>query len=176
MTKKERKILKRLGKLEKAARQARKGNGRGKKAGCRFDEKRVIDTVTRLVTERVGRVVQKEVQKLDGGRGRGSGRHDDRRDGGGRDGRRDEHRGRYEDDRRDRRDDRGRDEHRDERQDRDRGRRDGGDEKRVIDMVVGLVSQHVQQIVASELDRRLGPPRPEGAQPSDDASAESEPN
>ncbi len=54
--------------------------------------------------------------------------------------------------------------------------RDGGDEKRFVDLIVGLVAEHVQEIVATELDRRLGrpplddagehrpPPRAEGAE------------
>lgn len=172
MTKKERKILKRLEKLEKLVRRARKGERRGNKAGCRFDEKRVIDTVTRLVTERVGRVVQKEVQKLDGGQGRsGGGRHHR-----GDDGRRDDHRGHQEghgDDRHEGGRSRGRDDRRDQdRRGHDRRDRDGGDEKRVVNMVVGLIAHNVQQIVAAELDRRLGPPRDEAEGPSEDAADE----
>ena len=34
----------------------------------------------------------------------------------------------------------------------------GGDEKRIVDLVVGLVAEKVREIVASELDRRLGRP------------------
>jgi hypothetical protein len=38
----------------------------------------------------------------------------------------------------------------------DRRNGGGGDEKRVVDLIVGLVSEHVQEIVSAELDRRLG--------------------
>lgn len=42
--------------------------------------------------------------------------------------------------------------------------RHDGDEKRIIDLIVRLVSEHVREIVAEELDRRLGraegPPAP----------------
>ena len=51
----------------------------------------------------------------------------------------------------------------------------GGDEKRIIDLIVKLVSEHVREIVAEELDRRLGPANtpalpPPGRGPSGDES------
>lgn len=170
MGKKKRKIIERLDALERMARKSLKrgrhdergpqldhrdlgdcGEDRGE---CEFEEKRVIDTVTRLVTERVGRIIQKEAEKRDGG--------NDRRDERDRDRDGDERRGD-----RSRCDggsgDRGGDDRRgdgrrggDER--RDGGRR-GGDEKRMVDLLVGLISEHVQEIVATELDLRLGSPR-----------------
>jgi hypothetical protein len=46
-------------------------------------------------------------------------------------------------------------------------RREGdGDEKRVVDLVVRLVSEHVREIVAEELDRRLGRPEAPAAPPA----------
>lgn len=39
-----------------------------------------------------------------------------------------------------------------------RHRDGGGDEKRIVDLIVRLVSEHVREIVAEELDRRLGRP------------------
>jgi hypothetical protein len=42
----------------------------------------------------------------------------------------------------------------------DRNHDEGGGEKRIVDLIVACVSEHVQEIVATELDRRLG--RPEG--------------
>ena len=46
-----------------------------------------------------------------------------------------------------------RSEHRSEHRD------EGGGEKRFVDLIVGLVSEHVHEIVVTELDRRLGPPK-----------------
>jgi hypothetical protein len=91
--------------------------GRG---GDEFDEKRFIDTIVRLVGERVERTVQDQQGKMRA--------HDD----------------------------------------------DGG-EKRVVDLVVRLVGEHVreivQQVVSTELDRRLGR---SGGEPPHDESSEPE--
>jgi hypothetical protein len=47
------------------------------------------------------------------------------------------------------------------------------DEKRLIDLIVGLVSEHVGEIVRSELDRRLGPgDKDAGDAPSDKSASE----
>jgi len=51
----------------------------------------------------------------------------------------------------------------------------GGDEKRIIDLIVRLVSEHVREVVAEELDRRLGRPEapatlPPPRGPSEDES------
>ena len=56
--------------------------------------------------------------------------------------------------------------------------RGGGDEKRIVDLIVGLVSEHVQEIVCTELDRRLGradAPRngDQGSAPDDASERES---
>ncbi len=166
MSNKKRKILERIDALERLARQSIGNDRRGHRGSgprrdhdhhdrdphdecgdpnghCQFDEKRVIDTVARLVTERVGRIIQKEAQKRDGGRDR-----DDR--------------GRHEHRHNDRRGDGGGDRDHDR---RDHGRRgdgpggDGGGEKRMVDLLVGLISEHVREIVVTELDCRLSPPR-----------------
>ena len=78
-----------------------RGGGGGDEA---FQEKRIIDTIVRLVTEQVGRTIQDQ-------------------------------------------------------QARSRRRDDGESEKRVVDLIVRLISEHVREIVAEELDRRVGRPR-----------------
>ena len=83
----------------------------------------MIDTIVRLVAERVEETFERYAQHSDDGR-----HHDD-----------------------------GHDDH------------DGRGEKEMIDLVVGLIAEHVQEIVAIELDRRLGPP-------SDEPNEEAEPD
>ena len=53
----------------------------------------------------------------------------------------------------------------DDRQERAQPRDGGGDEKRIVDLVVGLVAEKVREIVTAELDRRLGRPSGEGGAP-----------
>jgi len=127
-----------------------RGHGRhGGSHGDAFEEKRVIDTAVRLVVERVARVIQRENEIMlrraaeVGGDRRERGRDGERRE---RDGDSREHR--------DRRQDGG-----------DRRDRDGGGEKRIVDLIVGLVSEHVEEIVTQELDRRWGPAGGEGESP-----------
>jgi len=198
---KKRKILRRLDRLERVVREYADRDRRGAsedqarqqrpQAANGFDEKRVIDTVVRLVVERVARVIQRENQiQFDRDHAPRHGddhqhhhhqhhRHECCRD----DRRHDDHAhadrsdgdGPRGGDRRwpDRaRDDRG-----------ERGRDDLGGEKRVVDLIVGLVSEHVSGIVSLELDRRIGPPRPDvGADraadpevlPPEDADADEE--
>jgi uncharacterized membrane protein YqjE len=48
----------------------------------------------------------------------------------------------------------------------------GGDEKRIVDLIVSLVSEHVREIVVEELDRRVG--RPDSESPSGPSRGESE--
>ena len=149
-----------LAEHEKRERQVashRHGHTREQQSGS--DEKRVIDTITRNVVERVAKVIQRENQLRDRRNSSDHRHRDDHRE---EEPRRDE--GRRDEGRRDggRRDERG--------VHHDRGRRGGdrrqhhsghddqGNEKRIVDLVVGLVSEHVREVIAEELDMRMGTP------------------
>ena len=114
----------------------------GRHDGNRFDEKRIIDTITRNVVERVTRVIQREQHLRD--RHRSDDRRSSHRD------------GHYEEPRQHRRDDH-RDHQRDEHRRNESGERGDGREKHAIDTVVHLLGERLHEIVRQELDERLGP-------------------